>query len=311
METAIGAHDFDRAKACSDEERRERENLRQLAEKYHLTGDAGGFIPSGGRIGEVRRRIEAAIPHRPKTSTSQDLPLSQPAKRVLSLGAEEAKRMKHDRIGPEHLFLGLLREESSLAARVLSDMGLRVNKVRAEIASGPAQPDRPSSAALRDTPASGLRASGMDSMMHGLQDASRVLFLARGEASKRQNPCIETTDLLLALANEKEVNERFLGPARPAILSLASQPAPQHEHVATEELAFSKDCKLVFGYAAEEAAQLGQRTGPEHLLLGILRAETCAAAEILRASGLTASGIRAQLTLPPPSSDPEQGRNYV
>jgi ATP-dependent Clp protease ATP-binding subunit ClpA len=150
--------------------------------------------------------------------------------------------------------------------------------------------------------------------MAALQDAFRVAFIARHEAAQRHASCIETTDLLIALMREKEVAERFLGPVKPAIENLT--PGPQRESVAASDLAFSEDCKLVFDYTAEEAAQLGQRTGPEHLLLGILRVETCAAAEILRDCGLTAAGIRAQLSHPPPSSDPglssgPQGRKYV
>ena len=142
-----------------------------------------------------------------------------------------------------------------------------------------------------------------------MQDAGRAVFLARYEAAKRRSSCIETIDLLRALTHEEDVNHRFLGPAQAAIENC--KPEPPREHVAAAELPYSEDCNLVFGYAAEEAAQLGQRTGPEHLLLGILRVENCAAAEILRECGLTASGIRAQLSHPPPSSDPEQGRNYV
>lgn len=42
--------------------------------------------------------------------------------------------MKHNYIGTEHLLLGLLREEEGLAARVLEQNGLQIEKVRAEVA---------------------------------------------------------------------------------------------------------------------------------------------------------------------------------
>jgi ATP-dependent Clp protease ATP-binding subunit ClpA len=145
--------------------------------------------------------------------------------------------------------------------------------------------------------------------MYGLQNAGRVAFLARHEAAKRQSQCIETTDLLLALTKEKEVSERFLVPVKGTIQNL--QPEPRGERVAIGKLAFSEECAAAFRFTAEEAAQPGQRTGPAHLLLGILRVENCAAAEVLRECGLTAAGVRAQLSHPPPPSDPEQGRNYV
>jgi ATP-dependent Clp protease ATP-binding subunit ClpA len=149
--------------------------------------------------------------------------------------------------------------------------------------------------------------------MSALQDAGRVLQLARREAAERNSPCIETTDLLLALTREKEFSDRFPGPVEALRKRRAPEPGPPREKVSAADLPFSEDSKLAFTFAAQEAAQLGQRTGPGHLLLGILRVESCAATEILRECGLTEAGIRAQLQLrpPPPSSDPEQGRNYV
>ena len=144
-----------------------------------------------------------------------------------------------------------------------------------------------------------------------LQEASRVLQLARHEAAERQSPLIETADLLLALTCEKDIAERFLGSVEAIEKNRVQEPAPPREKVAASDLPFSEDCKLVFNFAAQEAARLGQRTGPAHLLLGILRAENCAAAKILRESGVTAEGIRARLGPPPPPTDPEQGRSYV
>ena len=152
----------------------------------------------------------------------------------------------------------------------------------------------------------------MSGWLSALQDAGRVLQLARHEAAQRHSPCIETTDLLLALTREKEFSDRFPGAVESVRKHQKPEPGPQREKVSAFELPFSEDCKLAFTFAAQEAAQLGQRTGPGHLLLGILRVESCAAVGILRDCGLTEAGIRAKLAPPPPpSSDPEQGRSYV
>lgn len=62
---------------------------------------------------------------RKKTSTSVDLPLSNESKRVPAYGAEEAERLADKHIGPEHLFLGLLREEKCFAADLLGARGVR------------------------------------------------------------------------------------------------------------------------------------------------------------------------------------------
>jgi len=63
-------------------------------------------------------------------STSVNLPFSTPLKRTLAYGAEESERFGHPGIGPEFLLLGLVREESFLAARILSDAGITDAKLR-------------------------------------------------------------------------------------------------------------------------------------------------------------------------------------
>jgi len=54
---------------------------------------------------------------------------TQRARRVLSLAHKEAERMKHDKIGTEHLLLGLLLDQGGIAGRVLRELGLDVESV--------------------------------------------------------------------------------------------------------------------------------------------------------------------------------------
>jgi ATP-dependent Clp protease ATP-binding subunit ClpC len=61
-------------------------------------------------VASIRQQVESQATMRAKVSTSVDLPLSNESKRVLAYAAEEAERLGHKHIGPEHLFLGLLRE---------------------------------------------------------------------------------------------------------------------------------------------------------------------------------------------------------
>ena len=82
----------------------------------------------------IRQQIEGATLIREKIHTSVDLPLSNECKRVLAYAAEEAERLNHRHIGTEHLFLGLLREEKTFAARLLTESGVRIESARAEIA---------------------------------------------------------------------------------------------------------------------------------------------------------------------------------
>jgi ATP-dependent Clp protease ATP-binding subunit ClpC len=81
----------------------------------------------------VQKEIEARQPPGQPVSTAVDIPLTPAAKRVLQLAAEEAERLKLGYIGTDQLFLGLMREQGSLAADILAEKGLRVEEVREEM----------------------------------------------------------------------------------------------------------------------------------------------------------------------------------
>jgi hypothetical protein len=86
-------------------------------------------------LDDVRKQIEGHTEIRPRMPTSVDLPLSDASKRVLSYAAEEAEQLAHKNIGPQHLLLGLLREEGSFAAEILRVNGVRADTLREAIAS--------------------------------------------------------------------------------------------------------------------------------------------------------------------------------
>jgi uncharacterized protein YbbC (DUF1343 family) len=81
----------------------------------------------------IRKEIEGRQPIREKILTSVELPLAPETKRVLAYAHEESDRLQHRHIGTEHLLLGLLREERSMAAEILYERGLRLNAVREEV----------------------------------------------------------------------------------------------------------------------------------------------------------------------------------
>jgi len=78
----------------------------------------------------IRKAVEDRFPRQAEIPTSVDLPLSNAAKNALQYAAEEAERMKHGHIGPEHLLLGLLREESNGIASLLQPYGIRIEDQR-------------------------------------------------------------------------------------------------------------------------------------------------------------------------------------
>jgi ATP-dependent Clp protease ATP-binding subunit ClpC len=55
---------------------------------------------------------------------------TQRARKVLSLAQEEAERLHHNYIGTEHLLLGLVREGEGVAGKVLTSLGIDLEKVR-------------------------------------------------------------------------------------------------------------------------------------------------------------------------------------
>jgi ATP-dependent Clp protease ATP-binding subunit ClpA len=81
----------------------------------------------------VRKEIEGRTVFREKISTSVEIPFSQEAKRILQFAADEADRLLHDYIGTEHLLLGIFREERSVAASILMEMGMRLESVRHDV----------------------------------------------------------------------------------------------------------------------------------------------------------------------------------
>src|SRR5262245_50219266 len=92
------------------------------------------FFPrQAGSIESIRKEIEERLGVNEKVSVGVDMPLSPPAKRVLGYAQEESERLQHRYIGTEHLLLGLLREEKSLAAEILYERGLRLNQIREEL----------------------------------------------------------------------------------------------------------------------------------------------------------------------------------
>src|SRR5687768_5974169 len=64
----------------------------------------------------LREDVVRSFPPRPATSTSAEIPFSAAAEQVLRHAAEEADRLSHDHVGTEHLLLGLLRADGSVAA---------------------------------------------------------------------------------------------------------------------------------------------------------------------------------------------------
>jgi ATP-dependent Clp protease ATP-binding subunit ClpC len=93
------------------------------------------FARSHLSLEAIRKEVEGRTVFREKVATSVEIPFSAETKRVLQFAAEEADQLSHNYIGTEHLLLGILREEQSVAATILVEKGMRLATVREDIVS--------------------------------------------------------------------------------------------------------------------------------------------------------------------------------
>jgi ATP-dependent Clp protease ATP-binding subunit ClpA len=110
--------------------------------------DAAALREIGIDLDAVRDRVEetfgsgALRTPEPEPSRWHDLrdrvrgdhtPFSSGAKRVLELSLREARGLRHDHLGGEHILLGLLAERAGLAAGILAEAGLDVGELRLKV----------------------------------------------------------------------------------------------------------------------------------------------------------------------------------
>ena len=88
---------------------------------------------------------------------------SERARKVLSLAQEEAQRFNHNYIGTEHILLGLVRETEGVAARVLANLGVDLNKVRSAVEFIIGRGDKPAQEGRR---VGGRRGSAHEPHLH-------------------------------------------------------------------------------------------------------------------------------------------------
>jgi len=81
----------------------------------------------------LRLEVEKAVGQGPETQAIGALPMTPRAKKVLALAKVEAQALNHGYVGTEHILLGLLREEEGVAARVLKNLNVDIERARLEV----------------------------------------------------------------------------------------------------------------------------------------------------------------------------------
>ncbi|EAD6816043.1 ATP-dependent Clp protease ATP-binding subunit [Listeria monocytogenes] len=80
---------------------------------------------------KVQQEVEGLIGHGEKAVTT--IQYTPRAKKVIELSMDEARKLGHTYVGTEHILLGLIREGEGVAARVLSNLGISLNKARQQV----------------------------------------------------------------------------------------------------------------------------------------------------------------------------------
>ncbi len=82
---------------------------------------------------KIRQEVEHIVQPGPDVVHMGRLPHTPRAKKVADYAMEEARNLNHGYVGTEHLLLGLLREQEGVAAKVLMNLGVRLEDVREEV----------------------------------------------------------------------------------------------------------------------------------------------------------------------------------
>ncbi len=132
--------------------------------------------------------------------------LSQAARKVIHYAFDEAKYLGHSFVGPEHFLLGVLREENSLAAQLLTKQGILIEDVRLELIKAVGR---------------GVFASNVDGYT---PRALECLDLSYGYAAKANCEHIEPEHLMLAvLADEKAIAYQVMEALKVSMTELGDQ----------------------------------------------------------------------------------------
>lgn len=132
--------------------------------------------------------------------------------------------------------------------------------------------------------------------------ARRVLFFARLELSDLGGASIETEHLMLGLLSQGKgmIDALFTHwnvPRADFRRKLRDRIRIEATKLPTStEVPFSEAAKRTLNYAAKEADRLQHKTiGAEHLLLGLLREDTCVPATMLLAQGMSLEDVRSHI----------------
>jgi len=180
----------------------------------------------GGDVDAMRATIQEVVKPGKTEEVGPDLPYTSRAKKVLELAMTEARELNHSYVGTEHLLLGLLREKKGIAAQVLVDGGITLEKARLEtlrllgteppkgrvLARTMGSPGSPPVIAVPPEAMASMRET-IESVRMLNERAVHVLELAREEAVRLKGREVGPTHILLGLLRGDGLAARLLAEA--------------------------------------------------------------------------------------------------
>ena len=179
------------------------------------TGIAAKTLKSMGvNLKDARVEVEKII-GRGSGFVAVEIPFTPRAKRVLELSWDEARQLGHNYIGTEHLLLGLIREGEGVAARVLENLGVDLNKIRSNVVKmlGDSKPTAGAGAGTGSSSGSSSAGSASKVKTPSLDEFGTDLTLAASEL--RLDPVVgrekEIERVIQILARRTKNNPVLLG----------------------------------------------------------------------------------------------------
>jgi hypothetical protein len=224
------------------------------------SGAAQAIQSHGLSLPEARRRVEAIV-DRGSSAPMTHIPFTPGAKKVLEFSLREAIQLGHDFIGVEHILLGLLREGEGVACQVLSQAGIDLGALRAQITetllSGPLRTSQAGGApswrpvtTTAGSPAIAFVGNPQSTCALCMRPSWEVSYYVRAAGTLVCGDCIERSHHALCGATDHEV------PVAPLV-----EEGDAHEDAAQE---IAAAFQLVYTGQAHEDREAASRTAPRY-----------------------------------------------
>ena len=203
------------------------------------------------------------------------MPFTPRAEKVIELSSREALSFGK-RVGPEHILLAIVREQESVAMRILSEAGLSPDQIRT---------------AVMDSLRANIPEAGVSGFERFTERARKAVVLAETEARERKFSHVGTESLLLGLLREQEglaarVLEALNVDLERARAGVLERVKPGDADRARTPIPFTPRAKEVLNRALDVDVGLRDHVDTEDILLALAAVGEGEAINVLRSLGV-------------------------